>query len=116
MVPGMFIVGVWAVFPALLKNPNGGVATFVSLFPLTSPLVMFFRTSIAEPPAWQIGLSILILILSTVGMAWIAGTNLPGRNPDVRQEAHDPRDPAVGPLQAGRDSPAGASLAAPVGR
>lgn len=73
MVPGMFIVGVWAVFPALLKNPNGGVATFASLFPLTSPLVMFFRTAIAEPPAWQIALSILLLAGSTVGMAWVAG-------------------------------------------
>ena len=73
MIPGMFIVGVWAVFPSILNNPNGGVATFVSLFPFTAPLAMFMRTAIAEPPGWQIVLSIGILFATTVLIAWIAG-------------------------------------------
>lgn len=73
MIPAMFIVSVWAFFPAILNNPNGGTATFVSLFPLTAPLAMFLRTSLSEPPAWQIALSIVILITSTVGIAWVAG-------------------------------------------
>jgi ABC-2 type transport system permease protein len=73
MVPGMFMVGVWAVFPAILNNPNGGTAVMASLFPMTAPLVMFMRTAIAQPPAWQIAASIVILILSTIAMAWIAG-------------------------------------------
>ena len=73
MIPGMFMVGCWAFYPAVLNNPNGPVATFVSLFPLTSPLMMYLRTAVAEPPAWQIALSMVILALSTVGMAWIAG-------------------------------------------
>ena len=73
MVPGMFMVGVWAVFPAIMNNPNGGTAVFASLFPMTAPLVMFMRTAIAQPPVWQIAASIVILIFSTVAMAWIAG-------------------------------------------
>jgi ABC-2 type transport system permease protein len=73
MIPGIFMVGCWAFYPAVLNNPNGGVATFVSLFPLTSPLMMFLRTAVAEPPVWQIALSMAILILSTVGIAWAAG-------------------------------------------
>lgn len=73
MVPGMFMVGVWAVFPAIMNNPNGSTAVIASLFPMTAPLVMFMRTAIAQPPAWQIAASIVILILSTVAMAWIAG-------------------------------------------
>ena len=73
MVPGMFIVGVWAVFPSILNNPNGGVATFVSLFPFTAPLAMFMRTAIAEPPGWQVALSLAILFATTVAIAWIAG-------------------------------------------
>lgn len=73
MVPGLFMVGCWAFYPAVLNNPNGGVATFVSLFPLTSPLMMFLRTAVAEPPFWQVLLSMAILALSTVAIAWAAG-------------------------------------------
>ncbi len=73
MIPMMFIVSVWAFFPAILNNPNGSVALFVSLFPPTAPLAMFLRTSVSEPPAWQVGLSVAILILSTIGIAWVAG-------------------------------------------
>jgi ABC-2 type transport system permease protein len=73
MIPGLFMVGCWAFYPAVLNNPNGGVATFVSLFPLTSPLMMFLRTAVAEPPFWQVLLSMAILALSTVAIAWAAG-------------------------------------------
>ena len=73
MIPGMFMVGCWAFYPAVLNNPNGTVATFVSLFPLTSPLMMFLRTAVAEPPSWQVALSMVILAATTVAMAWIAG-------------------------------------------
>lgn len=73
MIPGLFMVGCWAFYPAVLNNPNGGVATFVSLFPLTSPLMMFLRTSVSEPPFWQVLLSMAILALTTVGIAWAAG-------------------------------------------
>jgi len=71
--PQMLIVSGMAVYPAVLNNPNGPVAVAASLIPFTAPLVMYLRTAIAEPPAWQIGLSIVILILSTMGIAWIAG-------------------------------------------
>jgi ABC-2 type transport system permease protein len=73
MIPGLFMVGCWAFYPAVLNNPNGGVATFVSLFPLTSPLMMFLRTAVSEPPFWQVLLSMVILALTTVGIAWAAG-------------------------------------------
>jgi ABC-2 type transport system permease protein len=73
MVPMMFIISVWAFFPALMNNPNGGVAVFASLFPFTAPLAMFMRTAMGQPPGWQIALSVVILIASTVGIAWLAG-------------------------------------------
>ena len=73
MIPVLFIVSVWAFFPAIFNNPNGGVAVFVSLFPLTSPLAMFLRTSVSDPPAWQIVLCILLLGSTTVAIAWFAG-------------------------------------------
>jgi ABC-2 type transport system permease protein len=73
MVPMMFIVSVWAFFPALMNNPNGGVALFVSFFPFTAPLAMFMRTAMSQPPGWQIALSVVILLASTVAIAWLAG-------------------------------------------
>jgi ABC-2 type transport system permease protein len=73
MVPMMFIVSVWAFFPALMNNPHGKIAVFASLFPFTAPLAMFMRASMSQPPGWQIALSILILIASTVAIAWLAG-------------------------------------------
>jgi ABC-2 type transport system permease protein len=73
IIPQMLIVSGVAVYPAVMNNPNGGVAIFASLFPFTAPLMMFLRTAVAEPPVWQIGLSIVILIVSTIGLAWFAG-------------------------------------------
>ncbi len=73
MIPTMLIVGGMAVYPAVMNNPNGPIAVGASLFPFTAPLIMYLRTAVAEPPAWQIALSVVILILSTIGMAWLAG-------------------------------------------
>ncbi len=73
MIPSMLIISGMAVYPAVMNNPNGPVAVFASLFPFTAPLMMFLRTAVAEPPVWQIGLSMVILIVSTIGMAWLAG-------------------------------------------
>ena len=36
-----------------LEEPNGAFATFVSLFPLTSPTCMMARMAMVEVPAWQ---------------------------------------------------------------
>jgi ABC-2 type transport system permease protein len=73
MIPSMFIILGMAFYLAVINNPNGGIAIFASLFPFTAPLIMFLRTAVAEPPVWQILASIVILILSTAGMAWFAG-------------------------------------------
>ena len=73
MIPMMLILGGFLVYPAVMNNPNGGVALFFSLFPFTASLVMFLRTAVSEPPAWQILLTIGILISTTVALAWFAG-------------------------------------------
>ena len=55
-----------------LQNPNGGMAVFGSLFPLTSPIIMPSRLAF-DPPLWQVGLSIILLVLSCWFFAWLAG-------------------------------------------
>jgi ABC-2 type transport system permease protein len=73
MIPMMLIVGGVAVYPAVMNNPSGGVAVFFSLFPFTASLIMFLRTALSEPPAWQIALSIALLLGATAGFTWFAG-------------------------------------------
>jgi ABC-2 type transport system permease protein len=73
MIPMMLIIGGIAVYPAVMNDPNGGAALFFSLFPFTASLIMFLRTAVSEPPAWQILLSIVIMLSTTAGLAWFAG-------------------------------------------
>jgi len=73
MIPIVLILGGFMVYPAVMNNPNGGVALFFSLFPFTASLVMFLRTAVSEPPAWQIVLSIVLLLGTTAAVAWFAG-------------------------------------------
>ncbi len=54
------------------QDPNGGIAVFMSLFPVTSPIAMVMRTSITDVPLSEIVLSIGILSVAVVGMLWFA--------------------------------------------
>lgn len=73
MIPMVLIISGMAVIYGVLANPSGGIAIFFSIFPFTSPLIMFLRTAIAEPPAWQIACSAIVSLLTTAGIVWFAG-------------------------------------------
>ncbi len=73
MIPMAMIVSGIAVYPAVMNNPSGGLAVFVSLLPFTAPLMMFLRTALGQVPVWQIVLSVALLAATTVGLAWFAG-------------------------------------------
>lgn len=62
----------FVIMSLALKDPNSGIAIFGSIFPLTSPIVMMARIPFGVP-AWQIGLSALLLILGFIGTTWMAG-------------------------------------------
>ena len=57
----------------ILSRPNGLVAVAFSLFPFSAPLTMLMRLPLADIPAWQIAASMLLLLLSAVGMMLLAG-------------------------------------------
>ncbi len=62
-----YIVG----FSVILRNPDGPVAFWMSMIPFTSPVAMVIRLPFGVP-AWQLALSIGLLILGFIGTVWVA--------------------------------------------
>jgi len=62
----------FVMMSSAIQDPNGGVAVFGSIFPLTSPIVMMARIPFGVP-AWQLATSAALLILGFLGTSWMAG-------------------------------------------
>ena len=62
-----YIVG----FAVILRNPDGPVAFWMSMIPFTSPIAMVIRLPFGVP-AWQLALSLTLLVLGFVGTVWVA--------------------------------------------
>ncbi len=56
----------------LLGNPDGRLATGLSLFPLTAPLILPVRLATTSVPSWQIAVSVLGMLAFTFGSVWTA--------------------------------------------
>jgi ABC-2 type transport system permease protein len=52
--------------------PNSTLSTVVSLIPFCSPLLMNLRISLTTVPAWQIGLSFVLMSITIVAILWVA--------------------------------------------
>ncbi|CAG0936373.1 putative protein YhaP [Thermoflexales bacterium] len=53
---------------ALIQTPNGGLTTFLSLFPLTSPVTMITRLAAGNVPFEQLLLGLVVLVITTYGI------------------------------------------------
>ena len=53
---------------ALIETPNGGLTTFLSLFPLTSPVTMITRLAAGNVPIEQLLLGLVLLAVTTYGI------------------------------------------------
>lgn len=60
MIIPLMMIGV------LIDQPNGGLATGLSLFPLTSPVVMMTRLAATNLPIWQPLLAAVLLVITVV--------------------------------------------------
>lgn len=72
------------------ENPNGPLALWGSFIPFIAPNVMMVRLPFA-PPTWQIVLSALMMILTTVFFVWAAakvfrvGLLMYGKKPSIKE-------------------------------
>lgn len=55
------------------STPDGVIPVILSLFPITAPIAMAQRLVISSVPAWQIIVSLTLLLLSGIGMLWLVG-------------------------------------------
>ncbi|KEY20368.1 ABC transporter permease [Kaistella antarctica] len=65
------MLGMYGSF-TIMKNPEGPLGFWLSMIPFTSPVAMIARIPFGVP-AWQIALSVSLLLLSTVLMIFLAG-------------------------------------------
>ncbi len=56
----------------IVGNPTALPVVLLSLFPPCAPIVMFLRMSSQMPPAWQIVLSMVLMLLFIWGAIWVA--------------------------------------------
>ncbi|QGQ98842.1 ABC transporter permease [Paenibacillus psychroresistens] len=83
---GSFYIGIFG-----LNAPTSSFVTAMSFVPVFTPLIMFLRIGMTDPAAWQIWLSILLL-LATIGfVSWLSakvyriGVLMYGKKPSFKE-------------------------------
>lgn len=66
----MLVIPMMVLMP-VIRDPNGTLSTALSLFPFFTPILMYLRIAIQTPPAWQIALSIVIMLVTILVMVWV---------------------------------------------
>ena len=72
MILVMPLAGCMFALAPVITNPNGPVARIISLIPFCTPLIMYLRISLATPPAWEIALSIALMMVTIYAILWVA--------------------------------------------
>jgi ABC-2 type transport system permease protein len=77
---GRQLAGVFSIVTVLplmlsitfMQDPNGTIPVLLSLLPFSAPVAMLMRLPLASVPLWQLGLSFVLLGLSTVAAVWVS--------------------------------------------
>ncbi len=73
------------------KNPDSAAMYWLSLFPLTSPVVMLVRVAMGSAELWEVLLAMGLLIITFIGTVWIAakvyrtGILMYGKKPSYKE-------------------------------
>ena len=59
-------------FSVVINDPNGALAAWLSMIPISSPIVMMSRIPF-DPPTWQIIVSMISLVVTILLVIWLAG-------------------------------------------
>ena len=92
-IANLFLIAPMILLMPVMKNPDGTMATVLSLIPFFSPILMYLRIVVQTPPAWQIALSIVIMLATIVLMIWLVakiyrvGILMYGKKPTIPEIA-----------------------------
>ena len=67
----LFILPILMV-AVIIRNPGHPVSVFLSLFPTSAFLTISLRWGLGTVPLWQIGVSWILLVATTITMVWAA--------------------------------------------
>jgi len=73
----------------MITTPDSTIAQVLALIPPFTPLLMYARVSLGHPAAWEIALSIALLVSSIAGLVWLTsriyrvGVLMYGKRPTV---------------------------------
>jgi ABC-2 type transport system permease protein len=68
----MPVIFSFIIMSVAVQDTSGALAVWASIIPFSSPIVMMARIPFGVP-AWQLGLSMLFLVLGFVFTVWLAG-------------------------------------------
>ncbi|MBI9103148.1 MAG: ABC transporter permease [Spirochaetales bacterium] len=87
----IFLVIPMVLVSTLVANPEGLLTKILSFFPLTAPTVMLIRVLVQMPALWELGLFLIIMIVSIVlavvgsGKIFRLGILLSGKKMSIRE-------------------------------
>ena len=73
----------------ILTSPDSALSVVLSLVPIYTPMTMFVRILVSEPPAWQVALSLLLsvgtiaFLLKATAKIFRAGILATGKRPTI---------------------------------
>ncbi len=72
--PLMIVIMIpWFLAMPIIQSPDSKLAVVLSLVPVFTPITMFIRVLVSEPPLWQLAASISLSLLTIVGMFYVTG-------------------------------------------
>jgi ABC-2 type transport system permease protein len=79
----------WFLMMPILTNPDSTLSVVLSLVPIYTPMTMFIRILVSEPPAWQVALSLVLsvatiaFLLKAAAKIFRAGLLATGKRPTI---------------------------------
>ena len=89
ILPAILPFYIFIIF--LRENPDHVLSTIMTMFPLTAPMTVFLRMGLSEIPAWELALSIFLMVVSIVGGLWFSAkvfrvfVLMYGKSPNLRE-------------------------------
>ncbi|MCJ7813252.1 ABC transporter permease, partial [bacterium] len=72
-VVSMIVLSFFLMLFVVVRDPTSTLSVILSLIPFFSPILMFTRISVNSAPLMQVILSIVLSIITIMGLIWITG-------------------------------------------